>query len=604
MKNYIKQELDEVSFTQEEIQQVIEQFSKETYLNEKMSQTMRDINIWITVLKRLIIRILIPIVDLTIPIEMYLQRSDLWNDNINENDLDNMKIGSNIMLKHAYVIFKGLNEKVDNGQKKQDDMRDKTESDESNTKIRIDNEFDSHTNLSTLSTSSHSSLNNVEEQATLISSEALRYANSISYPPIIITGVPAFTSHSSLAIVQFLRSLVNAHPTLPRISDTSWRLNNKNQLLLCAPTRDVYSLLLTNNYPSTIGTSTIQVIPLRRLPAQLSPLLLNVPGYLDDSYFLEEIQKHFRSVKYLHRIRTFSNTNNSTLVCIDFENAQECDQCLQAQYLSVANVRLVIKQYLGPPRIPQCTKCCSFVHFANHCSSTHKICNKCATSILIDTNHQCSSIRCINCSKLPNHPFDINHDAFDHHCPSMLNFKKMLVTKLVEQGIVSNHIYVPKELQHRLRQVRERLPPVTPISSRPILSTAARHATGNTTNTIAPKLTSTTVIVPQSSRSISNFIDFMQTTVKPFEDQLSNLAKQMTNLTVLFIIQEYKIDYVSSLVEKIMLPSFKLITETLPALVHLILDSSMHVNQKETISNQLQKTSMFLNTACEQHQSF
>ncbi|CAF1066952.1 unnamed protein product [Rotaria sordida] len=419
-----------------------------------------------------------------------------------------------------------------------------TESDESNTKIRIDNEFDSHTNLSTLSTSSHSSLNNVEEQATSISSEALRYANLISYPPIIITGVPAFTSHSSLAIVQFLRSLVNAHPTLPRISDTSWRLNNKNQLLLCAPTRDVYSLLLTNNYPSTIGTSTIQVIPLRRLPAQLSPLLLNVPGYLDDSYFLEEIQKHFRSVKYLHRIRTFSNTNNSTLVCIDFENAQECDQCLQAQYLSVANVRLVIKQYLGPPRIPQCTKCCSFVHFANHCSSTHKICNKCATSILIDTNHQCSSIRCINCSKLANHPFDINHDAFDHHCPSMLNFKKMLVTKLVEQGIVSNHIYVPKELQHHLRQVRERLPPVTPISSRPILSTAARHATGNTTNTMAPKLTSTTVIVPQSSRSISNFIDFMQTTVKPFEDQLSNLAKQMTNLTVLFIIQEYKIDYI------------------------------------------------------------
>ncbi|CAF1066989.1 unnamed protein product [Rotaria sordida] len=124
MKNYIKQELDEISFTQEEIQQVIEQFSKETYLNEKMSQTMRDINIWITVLKRLIIRILIPIVDLTIPIEMYLQRSDLWNDNINENDLDNMKIGSNIMLKHAYVIFKNLNEKVDDGQKKQDDMQD------------------------------------------------------------------------------------------------------------------------------------------------------------------------------------------------------------------------------------------------------------------------------------------------------------------------------------------------------------------------------------------------------------------------------------------------------------------------------------------------
>ncbi|CAF3797773.1 unnamed protein product [Rotaria sordida] len=164
----------------------------------------------------------------------------------------------------------------------------------------------------------------------------------------------------------------------------------------------------------------------------------------------------------------------------------------------------------------------------------------------------------------------------------------MLVTTLVEHSIVSNHIYVPKELQHCLRQVRERLlPVVTPISCWPIPSAAAHHATGNTVNIIAPKSTTTTVIVPQSLRSISNFIGFMQTTVKLFEDQLSNLAKQMTSLTVLSIIQEHKIDCVSSLVEKIMLPSFKLITETLLALAHLIPNSSMHVNQKETIGNQL-----------------
>ncbi|CAF0741252.1 unnamed protein product [Rotaria sordida] len=335
--------------------------------------------------------------------------------------------------------------------------------------------------------SSHSSPNNIEEQTTSISSEALKHTNSISYPPLTITGIPAFTSHSSPAIVHFLRSLVNAHPTLPRISDTSWRLNNKNQLVLCASTRDVFSLLFTNTYPSTIGTSTIQVTPPRGLPAQLSLLLLNVSCYLDANYLLEEKQKQFRSVKYLHRIRTSSNTNNSTLIRIDFEIAQECNQCLQAQYLPV---------------------------------------------------------------------------------------------------------------------VHERLPPVTPISSRSIPSIAPHHTTENTTNTIAPKSTSTTVIVPQSSRSISNFIDFMQTIVKSFEDLLSNFAKQMTNLTVLSIIQEHKIDYVSSLIEKIMLPSFMLITETLLALVHLILDSSMHVNQKETISNQLQKTSMFLNTTYEQHQSF
>ncbi|CAF3797756.1 unnamed protein product [Rotaria sordida] len=132
-----------------------------------------------------------------------------------------------------------------------------------------------------------------------------------------------FTSHSSPAIVHFLRSLINAHPTLPRISDISWRLNNKNQLLLYAPTRDIFSLLLTNTYPPIIGTSTIQVTSSRRLPVQLSLLLLNIPCYLNDNYLLEQIQKQFRSVKYLHRICTSSNTNNSTLVRIDFETVQD-----------------------------------------------------------------------------------------------------------------------------------------------------------------------------------------------------------------------------------------------------------------------------------------
>jgi hypothetical protein len=54
-----------------------------------------------------------------------------------------------------------------------------------------------------------------------------------------------------------------------------------------------------NTYPSTIGRSSIQFTPPRRLPAQFSLLLLNVPAYLDNYYLLAEIQQQFRSVKYL-----------------------------------------------------------------------------------------------------------------------------------------------------------------------------------------------------------------------------------------------------------------------------------------------------------------
>ncbi len=131
-------------------------------------------------------------------------------------------------------------------------------------------------------------------------------------------------------------------------------MNNKHQLLLFAPTRDIFSLLVINTYPSTIGTSSIQVTPPRRLAAQLSLLLLNLPCYIDEHYLLDEIQKQFRSVKFLQRIRTSLDTNNSTLIRIDFELAQEGDQCLRVKYLSAADVRLAVKQYLGSPGIPRC----------------------------------------------------------------------------------------------------------------------------------------------------------------------------------------------------------------------------------------------------------
>jgi hypothetical protein len=119
-----------------------------------------------------------------------------------------------------------------------------TESDESNTRILIENDHFSINNLST----SHSSLNNTDDHEPSISSEALRYANSLafSFPPITIIGTPAFTSHSKPNIIHFLPSLVNAHSTVLRISEISWKLNNKNQLLLFAPSRDVFFILVTN----------------------------------------------------------------------------------------------------------------------------------------------------------------------------------------------------------------------------------------------------------------------------------------------------------------------------------------------------------------------
>lgn len=328
-----------------------------------------------------------------------------------------------------------------------------------------------------------------------------------------------------------------------------------------------------------------------------------MPNYLDDNYLLTEIQRQFSSVHFLHRIRTSSATSHSSLVRVDFQLAQECDQCLANQYLSVANVRLVVKQYLGPPRIAQCQKCCAFGHFSNHCTSAVKICGKCATPISATTQHECASTCCVNCMKSSLHHYDTNHEAFDTRCPSMLTFKKMLVTKLVDANNIAEHIYVPKELQSRLQHNRAQLPRAAVIPPRRSLALEGLNPWTANRSQVSP-ITSPDLPVQPLPSPTPNFLEVIHRTVKPHEDQLSNLGKQMSNLTMLSVIQEHKVDYVTSLVAKIMLPSFKLISDTLPTLIRLLPDSSIPSVQRDELNHQLRSTSLYLQSAYDQQQNF
>lgn len=102
----------------------------------------------------------------------------------------------------------------------------------------------------------------------------------------------------------------------------------------------------------------------------------------------------------------------------------------------------------------------------------------------------------------------------------------------------------------------------------------------------------------------SNFVDIIQSTVKPYEDQLSILATQMSNLTKLSIVHDLKVDYVTSLVKKVMLPSFRLLSDTLPTLLRLLPDSSVSPLQRDELTHQLRFTSFCLQSAYERQQNF
>ncbi|CAF1079402.1 unnamed protein product [Didymodactylos carnosus] len=112
MKNYVKQELSvEACSSDEEKSNIIEQFIRSTYMLENMPQPMKNPNVWMSVLKRLIIPVVTSNIDLTIPLQIYIERTDLWNEDLIEY-LDYITIQPNILLRHTYIILNGIETKL------------------------------------------------------------------------------------------------------------------------------------------------------------------------------------------------------------------------------------------------------------------------------------------------------------------------------------------------------------------------------------------------------------------------------------------------------------------------------------------------------------
>jgi hypothetical protein len=64
-----------------------------------------------SVFKRVIIRIITANTNLNHELQAYLDRPDLWKENLIEY-LDLVDIGKNILLRHTYIILKGIETKL------------------------------------------------------------------------------------------------------------------------------------------------------------------------------------------------------------------------------------------------------------------------------------------------------------------------------------------------------------------------------------------------------------------------------------------------------------------------------------------------------------
>ncbi|CAF4792236.1 unnamed protein product [Rotaria sp. Silwood2] len=121
LRVYMKKELVEDTFSDEERKQVIDVFSRATFEKEKIAESLKSIDSWISTLKRLIVRVLYTNVSLDIPLEIYLQRTDLWSDRVSYEDLATFGVDDDILLQHTYVILTGLEnkQKAANGSQQQ-----------------------------------------------------------------------------------------------------------------------------------------------------------------------------------------------------------------------------------------------------------------------------------------------------------------------------------------------------------------------------------------------------------------------------------------------------------------------------------------------------
>ena len=134
LRPYIKQELCEETFSREERIRLIDEFVNSTSNNKQIAPCFRNLNCWIAILKRIMVRVLSNVsVHLDVPLNLYLQRHDLWTGNITAVDIQTITVVDDILLQHTFVILRGLEIRRDrllSGTSQEDIDRNKTNTNE------------------------------------------------------------------------------------------------------------------------------------------------------------------------------------------------------------------------------------------------------------------------------------------------------------------------------------------------------------------------------------------------------------------------------------------------------------------------------------------
>ena len=124
----IRQELAETNFSIQERMRITGEFIETTY---QLADSLKDFNVWISMFKRLLVRLLLSKMNLNFDSSLYdyILRSDMWKANVTIEDIQAIAIKDNIRLKHAFVLLKGLENQIK--EQKSNEVQTKTISSDS-----------------------------------------------------------------------------------------------------------------------------------------------------------------------------------------------------------------------------------------------------------------------------------------------------------------------------------------------------------------------------------------------------------------------------------------------------------------------------------------
>jgi hypothetical protein len=113
LRDNIRDELCEKSFPIAQRTSIINQFIDMIIHNGNIAHYFKDLICWISMFKRLLVRLLSPKVHINFESSLhnYVKRTDMWKGNITEDNIRTLEIKNDVRLKHAFIILKGLEAK-------------------------------------------------------------------------------------------------------------------------------------------------------------------------------------------------------------------------------------------------------------------------------------------------------------------------------------------------------------------------------------------------------------------------------------------------------------------------------------------------------------